>query len=262
MTKTAGRWRYWSSIASFCVSSAWLTYPSVAPAAIQVVVRTGDDSPDGNGDLQLLNAPSINSAGQLAFVAQLNNTSGGMADNVGLIRRDTNGALTMVARRGNLYDGKSIVTFFPASAYMLGDGTVLSVVAAGSPAAFFHVYGSGGPLTPMYTTSMQSPSGQNNMLLGVLSATVNASGVAVYRAIFNGPQVESGYYQRSPDGTQSVRFMNQVPSARGGTITSGGGRPTLNEAGQIGTILSIDTGAPSSVHAAARIDGTTLHEFV
>ena len=45
---------------------------------------------------------------------------------------------------------------------------------------------------------------------------------------------------------------------RGGTITGAGSRPTLNEANQIGTILTID----DTIASAARIDGTTVHELV
>ena len=60
---------------------------AVTWAGIQVVVQTGDASPDGNGTMSLLNAPSINNAGQLAFVTQLSGTSGGTADNIAMVRR-------------------------------------------------------------------------------------------------------------------------------------------------------------------------------
>ena len=114
----------------------------------------------------------------------------------------------------------------------------------------------------MFPTGMPSPSGQPNTLLGVTSAVINESGYSVYRAVFNGPPAESGLYQRAPDGTQSVRLLGQTAAPRGGTITSPGSNPTLNESNQIGTILSINTGGASSIKSVARIDGTTVHEFV
>jgi len=245
-------------VVAMCVTVMGLTH---ARAGLQVVIQTGQDSPDGNGDLTLLNAPTINNAGQLAFVSQLSGTAGGSADNVGMYRRETNGDLALIARRGDTFDGKSIVTFFPAFGYISSNGTVGSVLAfSGGSTAY--TFGTGGPLVPMHTTGMPSPSGQSNNLLGVTSAVVNDFGVSAYRAVFNGTQPESGLYQRAADGTHSVRLLGQTSAPRGGTITSPGGFPTLNETNQIGTILTIDTGAPSTIRSAARIDGMTVHELV
>lgn len=179
-----------------------------------------------------------------------------------MYRRDTNGALTLIVRRGGTYDGKPIQTLFPGTGFMTSGGDVGAVLLLGPPSATAHVFGTGSSLTPMYTIGMPSPSGQSNTLLGVTSATINDAGVAVYRAVFNGAQPESGLYQRSTGGTQSVRLLSQTPAPRGGTITSTGGLPTLNESNQIGTILSIDVGGPSSIKSVARIDGTTVHELV
>jgi len=232
-----------------------------ASADLHIVMQSGVHSPDGNGDLSAFNGPSINNAGQLAFVSQLTGTAGGTADNTAMFRRDSNGDLAVIARSGSTFSGKPILTFFPGSAYLSADGTVGSVLGfAGGSLAY--TLGSGGPLTQIFPTAMPSPSGQSNTLLGVTSAVINDSGYLVYRAVFNGAQPESGLYQRAPDGTQSVRLLSNTTAPRGGTITSPGGFPTLNESNQVGTILSINTGAPSSIKSAARIDGTTVHELV
>ena len=122
-----------------------------------------------------------------------------------------------------------------------------------------YVYGSGGALTRTVPTGMPSPSGQSNTLLGVNNVVVNDSGDAVYRAVFNGAQPESGLYQRTTDGTHSVRLLSQTTAPRGGTITSTG-VPTINESNQIGTFLTINTG--TTIRSAALIDGTTVHELV
>jgi hypothetical protein len=234
--------------------------PMVTWAGTEVVVQTGDDSPDGNGELDLFNAPTINAAGQLAFLSQLSGTAGGTADNTGMFRYDTNGDLARIARSGQTFEGKTILGFFPSFGYISANGTVgsLAIFSGGGSA---YTLGDGAALTQMYPTAMPSPSGQSNTLLGVIAEVINDSGVAVYRAVFNGAQPESGFYQRSASGVHSVRLLGQTPAPRGGTITSTGGFPTLNEMNQVGTILTIDVGG-SSIKSAARIDGTTVNELV
>src|SRR4051794_887228 len=78
---------------------------ATARGDLQVVVQTGVHSPDGNGDLSAFNGPTINNAGQLAFVSQLTGTAGGAADNFGMFRRDTNGDLAVIARSGDTFGG-------------------------------------------------------------------------------------------------------------------------------------------------------------
>jgi hypothetical protein len=230
-------------------------------AGTQIVVQTGVGSPDGNGEFDLFNAPTINAAGQIAFLAQLTGTAGGSADNTGMFRRDSNGDLARVVRNGGTFEGKNILGFFPGFGYISASGTVSSLaIFSGGGSAY--TLGTGGPLTQMYPPLMPSPSGQSNALLGVTAHVVNDSGVSVYRAVFNGAQPESGLYERSANGVHTVRLLNQTSAPRGGTITSPGGFPTLNETDQIGTILTIDVGGPSTIRSAARIDGTTVNELV
>src|SRR6186713_332702 len=81
-------------------------------AATQIVAQTGDDSPDGNGELDLFFAPAINATGQVAFATQLTGTAGGTADSGALFRRDTNGVLTKIARSGDTFEGKALHQYF------------------------------------------------------------------------------------------------------------------------------------------------------
>jgi hypothetical protein len=246
----------------YCLASLvmGLAFEGGASAAIDIAVLSGTASPDGNGAFSLFNAPTVNSAGQLAFVGQLTGTAGGTTDNVGMFRYETNSSLTTISRFGQTFNGKPIIAYFPGSGYIDSTGTVTSVIAIGPPNEFWHTLGSGGALTGMHTAGMPSPSGQSNALLGVNTLTVNDSGLAVYRAIFNGPQPEAGLYQRTADGTHSVRVLQNTTAPRGGTINGFGSRSTLNETGQIGVTMTVDVG--SNISSAVKIDGTTVVELV
>jgi hypothetical protein len=232
-----------------------------AKAAIDVVLTSGAASPDGNGTFSLLNAPTINTAGQLAFVSQLSGTAGGSADSLGMFRYETNGSLTTIFRQGQIFNAKPIITHFPGTSYYIDSaGTVTSFIAIGPPNEFWYAIGAGGPLANMHTPLMPSPSGQSNTLLGVTTATVNDSGLAVYRAVFNGTQPEAGLYQRSTDGVHSVRILQNTSAPRGtGTVAGFGSRSTINEAGQIGVTMTVNTG--SNISSATRITGTTAVEL-
>src|SRR5262245_21769294 len=98
-------------------------------AATQIIAQTGDDSPDGNGELDIFFAPTINAAGQVVFATQLTGTAGGSADNGVLFRRETNGALTKIARSGDAFEGKTLhqYFFFPYPSYLSSNGTVTSL---------------------------------------------------------------------------------------------------------------------------------------
>jgi hypothetical protein len=231
---------------------------SASLAGIEIVASSGDASPDGNGQLSNLIAPSINEAGQLAFVAELAGTAGGTADNLAMFRRDSNG-LTLIARRGGTFSGQPINTFFPTSTAIDADGTVSGTVVLGPPNSFLSFFGDGGSMTPMVVPGSSSPSG-NNMLLGVNHAAVNDTGFAVYQAAYFGDNPEVGLYERAPNGAVTTRVLRNIAAPRGGTINGFGPRFVINESNQIGAVLGIDTGS-GIIQSASRIDGTTIHEL-
>lgn len=257
-TASLYRCRRLSALVAICV--ALFCMPNFVLGQIQVVVRSGDDAPDGNGDLGFLNAPSINNLGQLAFVSELTGTSGGSTDNLALLRRETSGTLTSIARRGVMFNGKPINAFDPTAPFIDGDGTVASIMTTGPPTSTWYVYGSGGPLASLYTAGMTSPSGAALALTGVTSAAINDAGVTAYRATFGS---ENGIYQRTDAGVHSVRLLRGAAAPLGGTVFQPGAQPTINETGQIGTILTINPGGGGGLlHSAARLDGTTINELV
>lgn len=67
---------------------------------LKVLARSVQPSPDGNGSFLIFftSAPPLNDQGQTAFVAQLNGTTGGTADNLGLYRGDGNTTVQLVRK--------------------------------------------------------------------------------------------------------------------------------------------------------------------
>jgi hypothetical protein len=228
-------------------------------AELEIVISSGAASPDGNGQLSLFNAPSINAAGQLAFVADLANTAGGTADNTALFRRDPDG-LTLIARRGGTFADKPINTFFPTSTAIDSAGRVSAVAVLGPPNAFLSFIGDGNTMVPLVAPGSSSPSG-NNTLLGMSHSAVNDAGVSVFQAVYNGANPEVGLYERAANGVVTTRALKNTPLARGGIINSFGPRPVINESNQIGMVLGVEING-GFISAVGRIDGTTLHEFV
>jgi hypothetical protein len=232
---------------------------ATATAKLEVIVSSGDLSPDGNGQLSSINAPSLNDAGTLAFVADLVNTAGGAADNAGFFRHDSNG-LALLARRGDSFDNRPINVFFPTSSYIDDFDRVSGVMALSTPTVLRHFRSEDGPPSLIYSTTDPSPSG-NNTFLGVTTLVLNGAGVATYQAVYSGVSPEVGLYTRAIDGTVTTRALRNSTAPRGGAINSLGTRFTMNESTQIGTVLGVDVGE-EFVESVSRIDGTTILEFL
>ena len=120
----------WLPCLLILVTCLLISAPPKLWAGTQIVAQTGDDSPDGNGELDLFSAPTINAAGQVVFATQLAGTAGGAVDNGALFRRDTNGVLTKIARGGDAFEGKTFSPHFIVSypSYISANGTVTSLV--------------------------------------------------------------------------------------------------------------------------------------
>src|SRR5690606_13044873 len=65
-----------------------------------VVAITGDAAPDGNGTFRNFGKPVLNDAGQLAFSASLDGTTGGGSDNAGIFRGDGLSPLVPIFHKG------------------------------------------------------------------------------------------------------------------------------------------------------------------
>ncbi|MEZ6095288.1 MAG: hypothetical protein R3C03_13830 [Pirellulaceae bacterium] len=72
------------------------------------IARSGKFAPNGNGTFSNFGDTTINDAGQVAFIATLGNTSGGIADDTGIFIGDGSDLLK-VAREGDSLAGNTIV---------------------------------------------------------------------------------------------------------------------------------------------------------
>jgi len=95
---------------------------------ITQIARGGQPVPGGNGvfrssPLSMSFAPLLNDAGEVAFWAELSNTSGGTKDNEGVFRGNRNGLLQIV-RKGQSTPGGSDSFLLPIG--LVGDGFALN----------------------------------------------------------------------------------------------------------------------------------------
>ncbi len=163
-------------------------------------------SPDGNGSILIAAAPSLNDAGQVAFVSVLSGTQGGSADDV-VVLRSGGATLEVIARKGvSTIDGNTMTgaafTYFGIDS----DGTLNGVAAMGNPLPLLPIIADRGQIVPFMTVGSPSPSG-NNSLTGASYPPINDQGVGVFRGVYSGGNPETGIYVRSIDGTLTTRLL-------------------------------------------------------
>ena len=213
------------------------------PAAAQdgrndVLARTGDAAPDGNGTFESLFGVVLNDAGQAAFLGFLTGTAGGTADGQGVFRGD-GGALTQVARGGQAApDGNGTFGGFGFAA--LNDAGQAAFTGeltgtAGGTADDTGVFrGDGGALTQVARGGQTAPDG-NGTLFGFNRPALNDAGQAAFSGTLTGTaggNADRGGVFRGDGGalTQVARAGRAAPDGNG--TFSGFGSPALNDAGQ------------------------------
>jgi hypothetical protein len=231
-----------------------------AAGSFDIVVVTGDPSPDNNGNLFTLTAPALNDAGQLAFLSFLTDTDAPDEDDEALYR-GTAAGLTLIARKGvTQLDGQPISTF---------EGSAPSINAAGSvshsadraiaPGEYVAFLGTGGPLTSYLGVDSNIPPGVNE-LASHSTPVVNDAGTSAYRAAYNGQNPVAGVFSRAPGGITTLRLADGEYGSPLSFITTFQSLPTINEADQIGLTASVDDGIFTS-KVVIRLDGTTVNEL-
>ena len=229
-----------------------------------VIAITGDPSPDGNGTLSNVYLPSLNDAGQLAFVAELEGTTGGTTDSSALFRGTTQG-LELIARSGQTLPGGDTLAFVGFTPSINEQGTVLGnggVDHGGTFPEYVAFTGNGGPLSIFPRGGSPSPTGSGNQLVAASFASLTESGVAAYWGIYNGDTPEHGIFRRDPDGSLHTLMLSGAPSPRGGTYDNVYlETPHINDASQVAFTTPV-TDNGQTHDALIRIDGTTVHELV
>ena len=241
----------------FAAIACFLVNPTLA--GLEVLVASGDASPDGNGTFSVFGNTSLNDAGQVAFISSLADTTGGQADANGVFR--SNGAgVTQIVRFGESFQGNPVIGFFPLNLYIDRTGDVVGQLATGPPTTFFLFRGDGGLPDNLFPSGSPSPTG-NNELLGVLSQVVNDDGTIVYWAVYGGTNQETGLYELTPDGMLTTRLLRGSAAPRGGIFDATGARYTLNESKQIATVGSVLENE-ETFGSLIRINTSSTEEFV
>lgn len=230
-----------------------------ALAGIEIVVSTGDASPDGNGTFAEFANPSLNNAGQIAYLAALDGTTAGETDSIGVFRQsDTN--FTQISRSGEYFLNQPIVGFFPFGFFLDANGIVVGNVVSGPPTIVNPFRGSGGPLEVVVEGGTPSPS-ENNQLLSIFSQGANHAGTFVYSGFYTGTNGESGLYEVAPNGTLTTRLLAGSPAPRGGMLDGVGGASMFNESNQIATKGSVTDGI-NTFDTLLRVNASSVEEVV
>jgi hypothetical protein len=209
---------------SWLALGATLLPPAPAPArtldSTRIVARGGDASPDGTGDLFLIEAPIVlNAAGQVAFYSDIRDQ--GFLDGFGIFRARDATDLTLIARSSASQGGP--VTGWPAPD---GDGyfapfDVPPLVINGTGAVVFAAH---------------------------LTDTLDP---ATFEGVFVGTGGPSGLVQIArrnelvPGGSDRIADLQALSGAA----------PSLNDAGQVAFRAIVVGGSPAG-QAVLRGDGT------
>lgn len=154
---------------------------------LKQVVRTYTASPDGNGEFSGVSSSAvISDSGQVAFRADLRNTSGGEQDNSGIFRGNGT-SVTIIARENDLSpDGngrlESINFPFINDSDKVAFYTSLRNTSGGTIDNIAIFVGSGGSLTKIARTGDLAPNGNGYYTTLGNTLSINAAGDVVFTA--------------------------------------------------------------------------------
>ena len=196
---------------------------------LKVLTRALQPSPDGNGNILLFfsSPPALNDNGQITFVAQLNGTTGGSADNLGLYRGDGNTTVQLV-RKGE---------FVPN-----GNGRFLDFGGAATVA----INNSG---QVAFTATLTGTTGGGSDNAGIFLVTGNT----VTQLARKGQAVPGGNGVYSTFGYPALNNKGQV--AFKSTLTGTSGGTTDNQAIYL---VDADSSIQQVIRAGQVIDGETV----
>ena len=224
-----GQMSFWASLSGTTGGEAddeGLFIGSGGPAT--QVARKGQSAPDGNGTIHgFIIQPALNDAGQVAFLTELDGTTGGTDDDEG-IYVGSGGALTRIVRKGQAAPGGGgTFTGFELHSSINNSGAVAFVGLLPEtpdeehPGHFIEnsgVYtGSGGELTQLARTGDAAPDGNGSFFnFGV--PTMNNHGDVVFRGWMDG--FSGGFEEQA--GIFAVVDGTLTQMARGGQATPDG----------------------------------------
>jgi hypothetical protein len=198
-------------------------------AAIHLVVRTGDQAPDG-GTFTELAGPALNDRGDIAFGAE---TSAREAAQALYLRRD--GRLTTLVAVGRRVPTGG--TFYTLSDVVLNNrGTVIFLGRTTGGDARLGIYAArGGMVLPVAVTGQPAPSG--GVYTDFANPTINDHDEIAFVGRTNGTGTEGIY--TTTEGATATAVMGGWPAPSGGLFQFFvDGSPALNNRGQIAFIAA------------------------
>jgi hypothetical protein len=208
--------------------------------SVRTVARTGQPSPDLNGNFYTFNSMAgLNNTSQV-FETGLNGTLGGGSDSSGLYRVDK-GVLSILARAGQPVPGESASfgSFNGVTPRINSSGQMAFIAASRTnPAIIFRTTGTN--LVPIAAFGQQSPDG--NGTLGVTSdPTLNNGGTVVFTSIIAATNA-SPYGIFLDDGTGLkvvLRSGQELPDGTGQFSSFPALGLALNDSNQVGFVANL-----------------------
>ena len=226
--------------------SVWALVPTT-----EIIAVAGDPAPDGNGSFSAFESPALNNAGQLVFLAVFTGTSGGSADDRGIIRIDGD-TLIQIAREGeSAPDGngsfsgfsKPILNDVGQAAFVAG----LTGTSGGSNDNNGLFRGDGNTLTQMARRGDPVPDVDASFVF--FTNSLNSVGESAFRGSFNFTSGGSSSGIFRADGTMLIQIVRtgQLAPDGNGSFSGRFSSAAFNDAGQAAFGAFIDLGDGGSV---------------
>jgi hypothetical protein len=249
------------AVATVGLGLSFSAAPVRGQVATKVVAISGQAAPDGNGAFDSFQLPSLNNAGDSAFIAKLTGATGAPEDDFGVFR-GRGGPLTQIARQGQIApDGVSVFNssniLAPFSSITQSDARQVAFSArltgtAGGSSDDTGVYrGDGGPIVQVAREGETSPDG-NGTFSGVGSSRINLAGEVAFfaelRETAGGDSDDAGIYRGDGGSITQIARKGQTAPDGSGAISFFTDVGPLNDAGQVALAAVLDsTGASSAI---------------
>jgi len=198
------------------------------------MARTGQAAPDGNGIFSSLSTPTLNQSGEVAFWAEMIDTSGGTADDRGIFRA-SDGAMVQIVRRGQVAPDGNGTFNSPNNQPALNNlGQVAffgSISNASGNASTGTFTGSGGFITQVVRRNQSTPDG-NGTFSGFDRPVLNNFGLVAFGATGSNNGAE-GVFVGSGGSLTPIYFRGQVAPDGNGSFGNTTHLYDVNDSGQV-----------------------------
>ena len=207
-----------------------------ADGVLTQIVREGQAAPDGNGNFYELDTFQLNTAGQVAFWAELTGTAGGESDDYGLFIAD-NGTIMQIVRQDQAIP-VGYGRFKSFTGQMNALGQVAFAASIDATGVWWNQEGlflaAGGAITELFRAHDWVPDGSGRRFTKFRVSSFNAAGQIGFHADMKstpgGPSDSEALYRL--DGTELVELAYEYqPAPNGYGCFIYPGSPLLNEAG-------------------------------